>query len=765
MNRHVTKETDMTPTATTPATSAAAPTPRRMNSFIRHLGDSSARRPWRTIGAWAVLAAVVVALTGAFGGAFLDDFTAPNSESAQATRLLEQRFPAVAGGSAVAVFAAPEGQKLSSFRPGVESALSRVAEIEHVATVSDPFATDRISANGRVGYAEITLDVPSTELGRPGAAAMAKALHPARADGLTAELGGEAAMLNGKKSSGAEGIGVLAALVILVIVFGTLVAALVPIVLALVAVAVGVSSIALLAGALDISTAAPTFGALIGLGVGIDYSLFVVSRYRENRAAGQVNTEALSAAMGSSGTAVFFAGGTVIVSMAALALTGVGFLTSIGLATSLVVLFAMATALTLLPALLSLLGDRIDAGRIVGRRRSPKPAEATAWWRLAHRIAARPWPYLVAASILLLLLAAPALSLKTGWPNAGDNPRSTTERRAYDLLTDGFGPGFNAPLLVVADLKGTGLAADDVPGLAQRLAADPGVAQVGAPQASPNGDTVVLTALPTTGPADPATAQTLERIRTITPGGVSVTGPTATTLDLDQQLSSSLPLFVGGIMLASFLLLMIVFRSVTVPLKAAVMNLLSIGGAYGVVVAVFQWGWLGGLFGLDGTFLIASPFPLLFFAVLFGLSMDYEVFLVSRIREAYLATGDTAESVARGLAATGRVITSGALIMVVVFLGFVTDPSPFVQMIGFGLAAAIAIDATIVRMILVPATMTLMGKANWWLPGWLDRLLPHISLESDAVVPQRSPAVVPVQGASNSSSAPSREVESSGAPR
>jgi putative drug exporter of the RND superfamily len=384
---------------------------------------------------------------------------------------------------------------------------------------------------------------------------------------------------------------------------------------------------------------------------------------------------------------------------------------------------------------------------------------------LAHRIAARPWPYLVAASILLLLLAAPALSLKTGWPNAGDNPRSTTERRAYDLLTDGFGPGFNAPLLVVADLKGTGLAADDVPGLAQRLAADPGVAQVGAPQASPNGDTVVLTALPTTGPADPATAQTLERIRTITPGGVSVTGPTATTLDLDQQLSSSLPLFVGGIMLASFLLLMIVFRSVTVPLKAAVMNLLSIGGAYGVVVAVFQWGWLGGLFGLDGTFLIASPFPLLFFAVLFGLSMDYEVFLVSRIREAYLATGDTAESVARGLAATGRVITSGALIMVVVFLGFVTDPSPFVQMIGFGLAAAIAIDATIVRMILVPATMTLMGKANWWLPGWLDRLLPHISLESDAVVPQRSPAVVPVQGASNSSSAPSREVESSGAPR
>jgi RND superfamily putative drug exporter len=727
-------------------TETAAPAAARsLNGIIRRVGDVSARRPWRTIGAWAVLTAVVVALTGAFGGAFLDDFTAPHSESAQATKLLEERFPRAAGGSAVAVFAAPEGEQLTSFRSGVESALSRVAELEHVAGVSDPFATGRVSADGRVGFAEITLSVPSTELGLPGAAAMAKALDPARADGLTAELGGEAAVLNSEKSSGAEGIGVLAALVILVIVFGTLVAALVPIALALIAVAVGVSSVALLAAALDISTAAPTFGALIGLGVGIDYSLFIVSRYRENRVAGKVNAEALSAAMSSSGTAVFFAGGTVIVSMAALALTGVGFLTSIGLATSLVVLFAMATALTLLPALLSMLGDRIDAGRVVGRRRTAKPAEATAWWRMAHRIASRPWPYLVAASLLLLLLAAPALSLKTGFPNAGDNPTSRTERRAYDLLTDGFGPGFNAPLLVVADLKGTGLTPADVPGLAQRLAADPGVTQVSAPQVSADGDTVVLTALPTTGPADPVTAQTLERIRTVTPTGVHVTGPTATTLDLDKQLSATLPLFIGGILVASFLLLMIVFRSVTVPLKAVVMNLLSIGGAYGVVVAVFQWGWLGGLFGLDRTFLIASPFPLIFFAVLFGLSMDYEVFLVSRIREAYIATGDTAESVARGLAATGRVITSGALIMVVVFLGFVTDPSPFVQMIGLGLAAAIAIDATVVRMVLVPATMALMGRANWWLPGWLDQLLPHLSLEGDEPVHQHMPVPVPAQ--------------------
>jgi putative drug exporter of the RND superfamily len=712
-----------------------------MNRYIRRIGDFSARRPWTTIGAWAVLAALVAVLSGAVGGAFADDFSAPGSESAQAMDLLEERFPEAAGGSAVAVFAAPEGQQVTSYRAGVESALAQVAAIDHVAAVSDPFATGRVSADGRVAFAEIALDVPSTEFGRATAAEVGEDLAPARAGGVQAEFGGDAAFLNAeKKSSPAEAVGILAALVILLVAFGTVVAALVPIVLALVAVGVGLGGIVLLAGGLTVSTAAPTIGAMVGLGVGIDYALFIVSRYRENRTAGQGNPQALSSAMGSSGTAVFFAGGTVVLAMAALALTGVGFLASIGLGTSIVVLFAVATAVTLLPALLSLLGDRIDAGRIVGRRRVAKAAEETVWWRLAHRISARPWPYLVAGGLLLLTLAAPALSLNTGFPDAGDNPKGQTERTAYDLLADGFGPGFNAPLSVVADLQGTGLEAGDIAGLAARIEADPGVAEVGEPRVSADGDTVVLPTLPTTEPSDPATVQTLERIRSFTPDGVYVTGASALTLDLDKQLTDTLPLFIGAILAASILLLMIVFRSVVVPLKAAVMNLLSIGAAYGVVVAVFQWGWLGGLFGLDSTYRIASPLPVIFFAVLFGLSMDYEVFLVSRIREAYQATGDNAESVARGLASTGRVITSGALIMVAVFLSFVTDPSPFVQMIGLGLATAIAVDATVVRMILVPATMALMGRANWWLPGWLDRLLPHLSLENDAVVPRPRPA-------------------------
>ena len=711
-----------------------------MNRFIRRIGDLSARRPRATIGAWAVLAAFVVALSGALGGAFGDAFSAPGSESAEAMDLLAERFPEAAGGTAVAVFAAPDGEQLDDFRPGIAAALSQVETIDHVATVSDPFATGRVSADGRVAYAEITLDVPSTEFGRDTAATLVEALEPARAAGLTAEFGGDAAFLNAEEeTSGTEVVGLVAALVVLLVAFGTVVAALVPIALALVAVAVGYSAIVLLAGGFAVSTAAPAIGAMVGLGVGIDYALFIVSRYRENRAAGRPNAQALSAAMGSAGTAAFFAGGTVVLAMAALVLTGVGFLASIGLATSVVVLFAVATAVTLLPAILSLLGDRIDAGRIVGRRRAAKPAEATAWWRLAHRISARPWPYLVVGAVFLLTVAAPALSLSTGFPDAGDNPTGHTERKAYDLLADGFGPGFNAPLLVVADLQGTGLEAGDVPELAERIAAVPGIAEVGEPQVSASGDTVVLPTLPTTEPADPATVATLERVRSATPAGVYVTGATALTLDLDKQLADTFPLFIGAILAASVLLLMVVFRSFVVPLKAAVMNLLSVGAAYGVIVAVFQWGWLGGVFGLDGTYRIASPLPVIFFAVLFGLSMDYEVFLVSRIREAYQATGDNAESVARGLASTGRVITSGALIMMCVFLAFVTNPSPFVKMIGLGLATAIAIDATVVRMILVPATMALLGRANWWLPGWLDRLLPHLSFESDTAPRPSSP--------------------------
>jgi RND superfamily putative drug exporter len=718
-----------------------------MHRVIRRIGDASARRPWVTIGAWAVAAAIVMGLAGTAGGSFVDDLVAPGSQSEEAMELLQERFPEAAGGSAMAVFAAPEGERLEGHRPAIDAAVARIAEVEHVAMVADPFNAGTVSPDGRIGFAQIAFDRPSTELGPAPVAAIADALAPARQAGVAAELGGDAAFVNAEtETSGAEASGLLAALVVLVVAFGTIVAALVPIALTLVAVATGLGGITLLANAMDVSSAAPTIAAMIGLGVGIDYTLFIVARYREHRAAGQDNPAALSNAMGSAGSAVLFAGGTVVVAMAALVLTGLGFLASIGLSTSLVVLLAVATALTLLPALLSLLGDRVDAGRLGGRRRLDRHAEDTAWWGFAHRVSGRPWPYLAVASMVLLALAAPALAMKTGFPDAGDDPTSTTHRRAYDLLAEGFGPGFNAPLLLVVDLRRPGVEAQAIPALSERIAADPGIAMAGEPQTSPAGDTVVLPTIPTTAPADAETSETLKRVRGLLPANVAVSGLTAMTDDLTEQLTDTLPIFVAAILAASFLLLMVVFRSIAVPLKAAVMNLLSIGGAYGVVVAVFQWGWLKDLFNLEETYLIVSPLPTIFFAVLFGLSMDYEVFLLSRIREAYDATGDNTESVARGTAATGRVITSAALIMTVVFLSFVANPSALVKMIGLGLSAAIVLDATIVRMVMVPATMALLGRANWWLPGWLNRQLPQVSMEGADAPRQPEPALVGPSG-------------------
>ncbi|MEV0173237.1 MMPL family transporter [Streptomyces sp. NPDC050803] len=717
-----------------------------MNRITRRIGRASVRRPWATIAAWGVALLLLLPVAATAGGSFVDDLVAPGSQSEEAMELLEERFPEASRGSAMAVFAVPEGQRLDRHRPDVDSAVARMAEVEQVATVTDPFSAGTISPDGRIGFAEITFDVPVMNVDPAQIEALTEAVEPLRQDGVVAELGGDAVFINAETpTSGAEAAGLLAALIILVVVFGTVVAALVPIALALVAVAAGLGSTSLLANAMDISTAAPTIGAMIGLGVGIDYALFIVARYRENHEAGQDNPTALSHAMASAGAAVLLAGGTVIVAMAALALTGLGFLTSIGLSASLVVLFAVATALTLLPALLTLLGNRIHKRRRLGRKRTAG-AENSAWWRFAHRVSGRPWPYLIVASAALLALAAPALRMETGFPDAGNDATTTTHRRAYDLLTEGFGPGVNAPLLVVADLRSPGADAEDIPALAKRIAADPGIATVGEPQTSAAGDTVVLPTLPTTAPADAETSATLERIRDLVPDNVAVSGTTAMTDDLTRQLTDTLPVFVGAILLSSFLLLMLVFRSVVIPLKAAVVNLLSIGGAYGVVVAVFQWGWLGALFNLDGTFLIASPLPTIFFAVLFGLSMDYEVFLLSRVREEYDVTGDNAESVARGIAATGRVITSAALIMTVVFLSFVANPSPLVKMMGLGLAAAIVLDATIVRMVLVPAAMALMANATWWLPGWLERRLPHISVEHADAPPAAEPVLARTSG-------------------
>jgi RND superfamily putative drug exporter len=724
-----------------------------MHKLTRGIASASARHPWRTITAWLAVMGAVFFLAIAAGGTFVDDFSSPGSQSATALELLDENFPEAAKGSAMVVLAARDGTTLQDHGDTIAQVLEDVSGVARVESVADPFAAGTISDDQRIGYAVITLDAPEREIGKPAFAVLSEAVSGMGTSDLQVELGGDAVFLNAaEEPSTHTAIGLLVALVVLLVVFGTAVAAIVPIGLSLVAVGASIGGIMLMASTMNVSVSAIAVAGLVGLGVGVDYALFVVARYRENRSAGQDNTRALSNAMATSGTAVVFAGGTVIIATAALGITGLGILTSIGLSTALMVLVAVVAAVTLLPALLTLLGDRIDAGRVVRRHRPAVRTEDSTWWRFGHHVSRRPWPYLLGSVAMLAALAAPALSIQTAFPAAGDAPAHTTHRQAYDLLTEGFGIGFNAPLMVVMDLESSATGTDDVASVAATIADVPGIVSVGEPQTSADGSTVVFSALPDGGPADAETSATIERVRSVIPGNTYVSGITAITDDLNSQLRKTLPLFVGAVIGIAFLLLMLVFRSVAVPLKAAVMNLLSIGAAYGVLVMVFQWGWGAELLGLDGPTPITSIIVVIMFPILFGLSMDYEVFLLSRIREEYAATGDNAESVARGLAGTGRIITSAALIMIAVFLSFVGSPIPSLKMLGLGLATAIAIDATLVRMVLVPATMSLLGDANWWLPRWLDRALPVVDIEHEAdvtdtaaigVAPDRTEELVP----------------------
>ncbi|MCW2832952.1 MAG: hypothetical protein JWN68_905 [Nocardioides sp.] len=704
-----------------------------MHKLIRGIASASARHPWRTVTSWLAVVGAVFFLAGAAGGTFVDDFSAPGSQSATALELLDESFPEAAQGTALVVLAPRDGSALDEHRDAVADVLDEVATFAHVASIEDPFAAGTISDDGRIGFAVLTLDAPEREIGKPAFGVLSEAVAGVEAPAeLQVELGGDAVFLNAADESFAHvGIGMLVALLVLLVVFGTVVAAVVPIGLSVIAVGASIGGIVLMAGGMDVSESAIAVAGLVGLGVGVDYALFVVARYRENRSAGQENSRALDNAMGTSGTAVVFAGGTVVIATTALAITGLGILTSIGLATALMVFSAVAAAVTLLPALLSLLGDRIDSGRVVRRHRPVTRTEDNRWWRFGHHVSRRPWPYLLGATAALLAVASPALWMQTSFPAAGDAPAQTTHRQAYDLLTEGFGIGFNAPLTVVVDLTSTSAGSRDVATVARDITSVTGITSVGEPLSSTDGETAVFTALPTTGPAAAETSATIDRVRSTIPHNAYVTGITAVTDDLNTQITKTMPLFLGAVIGVSFLLLMLVFRSIAVPLKAAAMNVLSIGAAYGVLVAVFQWGWGAELLGLEGPTPITSIIIVIMFPILFGLSMDYEVFLLSRIREEYAATGDNAESVARGLASTGRIITSAALIMMAVFLSFVASPVPSLKMLGLGLATAILIDATLVRMVLVPATMSLLGDANWWLPRWLDRILPVIDMEHE----------------------------------
>jgi RND superfamily putative drug exporter len=509
-----------------------------------------------------------------------------------------------------------------------------------------------------------------------------------------------------------------------------------PIATAVIGLAAGTGLILIMAAFSNVPEFSTVLASMIGLGVGIDYALLIVTRYRENLRTGVDPAHAVGFATATAGQAVVFAGTTVAIALLGLWISGIAFIGVMATAAAIVVVVAVMAAVTLLPALLGFAGRRIDRLSIrTTRRTSTASARESIWARWGREVERHPWRYVAGATLVLLMLAAPLFSIRTGMPDDGTAPTSQTRRRAYDLLSEGFGPGFNGPLLLAVEIDDR-TALPGLDELASEIRAMDGVAAVSPTQPNPTGDAAIIQVIPMTSPQDQATTELVRRLReetipAATPDGtvVHLGGGTATIIDLSDRVTNALPWFIGAVVLVSFLLLVVVFRSILVPLKAAVLNLLSIGAAYGVVVAIFQWGWGRSLLGIDQSIPIVSFVPMMMFAVLFGLSMDYEVFLLSRVREDYLKTGDNVGSVVTGISTTARVITSAALIMIAVFLSFVTEPDPVAQMFGIGLAFAVLIDATLVRIVLVPATMVLLGNANWWLPRWLDRILPRKDLE------------------------------------
>jgi putative drug exporter of the RND superfamily len=737
-----------------------------LSKALLRLGASAARHPWRVIATWLIAATLAVLAAVAFGGRTADSMTAPGLDSQRAAELIERARTGQEGMTAQVVVTPLDDGATFFDDDGARTALTRlraeVKRLPHVLGASDRAgALDAgrdtavrgglVSADGRIAVVRVQYPDQS-RLSAEDLDALVGLGDRLRGElPLRIEMGGSLFYAFSDPDGGAsELIGLLAAAAILFLAFGSLVAAALPIGMAVFGLTVGVATMTVLAGVTEVPTFAPVLGSMVGLGVGIDYALFVLARHREYLARGLDPHEAAGRAVATAGRPVVFAGGTVVVSILGLAVANVPFMTVGGLAVSIVVLIMVLASVTLLPAFLGAAGPRLGrAGRIgralrtrsrgrLARRRDPAAgaAHAAGWRRWIGHVSRHPVPYAVGAAGLLLTATLPVLGLRVGLPDDGSLPQSRTERRAYDLVAEGFGPGTNGPLVIAVDPTGDGGVVDR---LASTVAADPGIASVAPTHIDRATGIATLVVFPTTSPQDKATADTIARLRTDVlptaigqgPARAHVGGAAASLSDVGRRTSQRLPVLVAAVLAMSFLLLMLVFRSVLVPLKAVLLNLLSIGAAYGVMVAVFQWGWGGALIGLEATVPIVSFIPMFLFAILFGLSMDYEVFLLSRVREEYLRTGDNGTAIVEGVSRTARIITSAALIMVAVFLSFAVAEDPSTKMFGLGLATAIFIDATVVRMVLVPATMTLLGRTNWWLPKWLDRMLPRGPVGAD----------------------------------
>jgi RND superfamily putative drug exporter len=712
-----------------------------MSSFLHRLGERCARHPFRVFAVWLVAVIAVLGAQRQFGGREVDNLRVPGVESQHANDVLARSFAVQSGQSGDLVFHVDHGVlSAPANRAAIEASVAQIAKGSDVTAVADPFDPGRptVSADGRTAFA--TVNYSRQSLNKVNVRQAFAAAAVARQRGVQTELTGSLSQVH--TVDGKELVGLLVAIVVLLVAFGSLMAAGIPIGTALIGLAIGLGGVGILAGVTQVPTASTLLASMIGLGVGIDYALFVVTRHRQHLHEGMSPVEAAAKANATAGQSVLFAGMTVVIAIAGLVMSGIPAIATMGLSAALVVVVSMLVAVTLLPALLGLVGTRLDRWSLPHRRPAVGQARETWSARWAHHVGRRPWRYAAVSLAALVALAAPVAGLRIGFADDSNTPAQSTAHRAYDLLANGFGRGFNGPLAIVLQ-EPAGVSPKVLGRIGEAVAHDPGVAAVEPPMLNSTGRVAVVTVLPTTSPQEPTTATTVNRLRhAVLPGAVRdtgatvmVTGRTAMFDDMSARLTDRLPWFIAAVVLLSFVLLMVVFRSILVPLKAAFMNLLSIGAAYGVIVAVFQWGLAKGLFGLHSTMPINPFVPMIMFAILFGLSMDYEVFLLSRVREEFQRTGDSHASVVDGLASTARVITSAALIMISVFLAFVGGSDVTVKMFGLGLATAVLIDATLVRMVLVPATMSLLGNANWWLPAWLDRRLPHMDLEgSDDVV-------------------------------
>jgi RND superfamily putative drug exporter len=705
-----------------------------MSRRLYSLGRFAARRPWAVIAVWVMASILVIGASSAFGAELEDSMEVPGLDSQAAVDLLSEAGSDTAGLTAQVVARPLDGATFADSdqaRADLQGLRDGLSDLPNVVGVAEP----AISPDGRVAL--LRMQYPVLEESSVTDLDNLKEFGEAAKEGssLQVEMNGDLFFSFEEAETGmGEMIGIVAAIFILLVAFGSVIAMGLPIGLALFGLALGISSMALVTYLIDIPSWAPQMASMIGLGVGIDYALFMITRHREFMAQGLDVIESAGRAVATAGQAVIFAGGTVVVAILGLAVAGIPFLTAAGVATSVVVGIMVVASVTLLPAFLGLAGARING---FGRKRSAPPRQTSAGWtRWGGHVSRHAWGYAIGVTLFLLALTAPVLSLRLGFPDDGTLPETRTERLAYDLVAEGFGPGINGPLVIAVDVSEDVTVVEP---LAAAIADDAGVVGVAPPVVDLEAGVATLVVFPSSAPQDHATVDTIERIRSEviptvlgdSPARGHVGGATASFSDMGNQVRDRLPLFIAAVLLLSFLLLVVLFRSILVPLKAAVLNLLSIGAAYGVMVMVFQWGWAKDLIGLEATVPIISFIPMFMFAVLFGLSMDYEVFLLSRVREEYQATGDNDASVIRGIASTARVITSAALIMISVFLGFVLGDDPAIKMMGLGLATAIFIDATVVRMVLVPATMKLMGDANWWIPSWLERVLPRIDIEGE----------------------------------